>query len=577
MKNLKIYTALVLLVISYSISAQEVKKVLHQAMDQEISRNMQNLHLAGMKDPFYIGVNIVDYNSLSIQSSLGTLIRLNENPARICYNNKVLVGDYNSSNLNYADPKSMYYYYVTSVPFPMDNNPEEIKRKLWQTFDNGYKLSAEIYESKQSTLKSKPQTDDVAGLPDYSKSEKVLIEKPENSLKFTTEKLVQYANDISLALKSYKYLTTSWVRIVGYKGNIYYSNSEGTKATYPISVLRVVVTVETQAPNGELFELFQIYHALNETDLPAKEVVIKEAQTMAENVAELKNAPVFDDVYTGPVLFEGQAAGEVVRKTMFYAKNENLYSYRKPILGANGGSGMVAPNNFSTEDRIDKKISADGLSVKDKSGMSEYNGIKLVGSYPIDMDGIVPPEEIILIENGVLKNLLCGRIPTSKMKVSNGHLRVSLNLPNPIIVPGVIEVDYANSLPKEDLKKKLIEMAQSEGLDYALIIRDLTPNASDLRRVYKVDLKTGKEQLVRSAGFKGLTLNDLRKIVGAGNQKRVLNTTAGDDIAQKYDYLSGCPATFITPDAFLFKDLEISKSVKPILTKVPVLANPMEL
>jgi PmbA/TldA metallopeptidase C-terminal domain len=577
MKNLKIYIALVLFVTGYSISAQETKKILHQAMETEISRNMQNLHLTGMKDPFYIGLNIADYNTLAIQSSLGTLIKITEYQNRICYNNQVLVGDYTSNNLNYTDPKASTYFFRTSVPFPVDNNLNEIQRKLWMTFDNAYKLAAETYESKQSTLKSKPLTEDMAGLPDYTKGEKVLIEKPENALKFTSDKLIQYANDISITLKPYKYLTTSWVRIVGYKGNIYYSNSEGTKATYPVSLLRVVVNVETQAENGELFEQYQIYHAVNEADLPSKEQVIKDAKILADNVLELKNAAVFDDVYTGPVLFEDQAATETMRKTMFYAKNENLYSARKPVVGGTSRNSPITQNVLSTEDRIDKKVASDGLNVKDKTGMTVYNGIQLVGSYPIDMEGVVPSQETILIENGVLKNLLCGRIPTSKMKASNGHLRVPLNFPNPIIVPGVIEVDYNNSISREELRKKLIEMAQSEGLDYALIVREMTPNMSELRKVYKVDVKTGKEQLVRSVGFKGLTMNDLRKIVGASNQKRVLNTTAGEDIQHKFDYLSGCPATYITPDAFLFKDLEISKSVKAIMTRVPFVKNPAEL
>ena len=209
--------------------------------------------------------------------------------------------------------------------------------------------------------------------------------------------------------------------------------------------------------------------------------------------------------------------------------------------------------------------------------MPLYTVIPLIGSYPIDMDGIIPPQEITLIENGVLKNLLCGRIPTAKMKVSNGHLRVPLSYPNPMIVSSVIDVDFNNSISKADLKKKLIEMAQSDGLDYALIVRDMTPNQSELRKVYKVDVKTGNEQLIRSASFSGLTFNDLRKIIGAGNQKRILNTTAGEDLQHKLDFLSGCPATFITPDAFLLKDIQVNKSNRPIMNKLPVVKNPIEL
>ena len=576
MKNLKIFIVPVLFAAVYSLSAQEAGKAIHQAMEQEISRNMKNLHLAGMKDPFYIGLNVVDVNMLAINSSMGALIRITENPNRYTFNNEVLVGDYNSNNLNYTDPRAATYYLRTAGSLPLDNLVSEIQRKLWLSFDRAYKLSAEIYESKQSALKSSTQTDDVAGLADFEPGEKILVEKPEISLKFSNESLIKYANEISLALKPYKFLSNSWVKITGFKANIYYSNSEGSKATYPSSYLRLVINIETYALNGELMESYKTWHFLNETDLPAKETVIRDAQAMAEELNELKGAPVFDDVYIGPVLFEGQAASEAVRKTMFYAKNENLLAYRKPVMGTPAGA-QSSQAKTPLDDRIDKKISNEDLNVIARPGLTEYNGIHLIGSYPVDMDGTIPPQEVVLIENGILKNLLCGRIPTARMKVSNGHLRIPFDMPNPLIVPGVIEVGYNNSLSKEDLKKKLLEMAQGEGFDYAMIIREMTPNQSELRRVYKVDVKTGKEQLVKSAGFKGLILNDLRKIIGASNQKIVMNTTAGEDLQHKFDYIPGCPATFITPDAFLFKDIEISKSTKAVLTKPPVVKNPLEL
>lgn len=576
MRKLTIYIAIAFLTVCLTLTAQETKKVIHQAMEQEIARNMKGLHLEGMKDPFYISLDIVDFNMLAIHSTLGALVRVSETPDRVSFNNQVLVGDYNNNNLNYLDSKSATYFLRTALMLPLDNSLSGLQRELWQSFDRGYKLSAEIYESKQSALKSKTQSEDVAGLPDYTKSEKVLVEKPEISLKFNNENLIKYANEISLSLKPYKYLTTSWVRIVGYKANIYYSNSEGSKATYPTSVIRMVVHTEAQAPTGELLELYRVYHVLNESNMPSKEQVIKDAQINAETLAELQKAPVFNDVYNGPVLFEDQAASEAVRKTMFFMRNENLFSARKPVMG--GPAGMQSSQStVSNEDRIDKRVSIDGFYVKAKPLMTEYNGIPLVGSYPVDMEGVIPPQETILIGNGMLRNLLCGRTPTAKMKVSNGHLRVPMTNPNPMIVPGVIEVDFTNSVSKDELKKKLIELAKNDSLEYALIVREMTSNQSVLHKVYKVDVKTGKEQLVRSAAFSGLTLNDLRKLVGASNQKRVLNTTAGEDLQPRFDYLNGCPATFITPDAFLFKDIQVNKSTRPIMNKLPVVKNPLEL
>ena len=275
-------------------------------------------------------------------------------------------------------------------------------------------------------------------------------------------------------------------------------------------------------------------------------------------------------------MFEGQAAGEAVRKTMFYAKNDNLFSARKQIMGSTP-TGQVQQNKIATDDRIGKKVAAEELNVIARPSMTTYKGTTLVGSYPVDMEGTIPPGELVLIENGMLKTLLCGRVPTAKMTASNGHLRVPLTTPNPLIVPGVIEVDYKNSLTREDLKKKLLSLAQEEGLSYALIVRQMTPNQSELREVYKVDVTTGEETLVRSASFKGLVLNDLRKLVGASNQKQVLNTTAGEDLQHKYEFLSGCPATFITPDALLFKEIEVTKVVRTTVNKPPVVKNPLEL
>lgn len=572
MKTLSFYIVISLLLTALNLSGQEAKKVFHQAMEQEINRNMKNLHLKGMQDPFYIGLNILDARYLFVQSSLGALVKSGENSNRYSLNSRILVGDYNSNNLNYRNSFGGMYG-VTSFPF--DNSVQAVQRNLWLLFDRLYKSATESFEAKKSAIKSTTQNDETAGLPDFTAGEKVNVDKPEIELKFNLDKLVQYSNEISAAFKDYKWLSNSWVRIAGLKGNIYFSNSEGSKATYPTGLIRLIVSAETQLPNGEILELYKIYHALNDAGLPSKEQAIKEAKEIAETLSELKSAPVFNDVYNGPVLFEDQAAGEVVRKTMFYGMADNLYSVRTPVSG-NSGISQDAQKTVSTDDRIGKKISADGLTVKARPLLTEYSGIPLVGTFPVDMDGTVPPEETLLIENGVLKNLLCGRIPTAKMKSSNGHMRTTYSL-NTTIAPGVIDVDFAGSISKADLKKKLIETAVAEGLDYAIIVREMTPNFSEFRKIYKVDAKTGAEQLVRSAGFKGLKISDLRKIIGAGNGKLVFNTTTGEDLWLKGENLNGCPTSLITPDAFLFREIEVTKQTKSNMTKLPLVKNPTEL
>jgi len=96
--------------------------------------------------------------------------------------------------------------------------------------------------------------------------------------------------------------------------------------------------------------------------------------------------------------------------------------------------------------------------------------------------------------------------------------------------------------------------------------------------VYKVDVNTGAETLVRTAGFKGLTINDLRKLVGASNQQIVLNLLSNPAFgAGNRNLQVGSPVSYIVPDALLYRELEVSKVNKTNLSKLPVVKNPLEL
>ena len=52
MEKLKIYIVLFVMLVGTSLTAQEAKKVIHQAMEQEIARNLKNLHLEGNERSF---------------------------------------------------------------------------------------------------------------------------------------------------------------------------------------------------------------------------------------------------------------------------------------------------------------------------------------------------------------------------------------------------------------------------------------------------------------------------------------------------------------------------------------------
>lgn len=569
MRNRIIHIILILLVAATLAVAQNTGSMFHKVMEEQMNKSMESLRLPGMPDPFYIGLNIADLNLLVIHSSLGSVIKAAENHVRAPQNLQVLVGDYQNNNLT---GNTMTSFVRTNLP--VKDCIDESRRRLWLSFDKAYKNAVNQYSTKQSANKN-AVADDWSNIPDFLPGKAVQLNLPLIDLSYKKEELIQYANAISGEFKNYPHLTSSWVRITGTKSNIYYSNTEGSKVSYASSIVRLVVNAETLSDEGEKLELYKTYHVSTEADLPALQQVIKDTKEIATTLLEMKKTPAFNDVYNGPVLFEGSAAAEVIRKTMFYAGHENLFAKRD--RKANPLIPDRSNNKISTELRVDTRISPENLTVRAVSKKTEFNGIKLLGTFSIDMEGTIPPDELMIIEDGVLKNLLCGRTPTLKMKESNGHLRVSNVSGASIIAPGVIEVDYKNGVSKEELKKQLLERAKADGLTYAIIVREMTSNLSELRQIFKVDVNTGEETRTRTVSFNTLVLNDLRKIIGASNQKHVLNTTGGEDTNHRIDYISGCPVSFITPDAFLIKDLEISKSTKPTQNKLPVVKNPLEL
>ncbi len=564
------YILSILIFVSVAATAQNEGFMLHKTMDEQMQKSMGSLQLPSMPNPFYIGLNIVDQNRLCIHSSLGSTIKAYETRKRSAHNMQVLVGDYKNSNL---DGRIMFQS-LSRPGFPTGNCVDEIRRRLWLSFDRAYRMSLNFYAAKRSAMQNANQGD-WAEVPDFLPGAATLINEPVTELSYDIEKLTAYTNMISETMKAYPDLTFSWVRLTGIKANVFYSNTEGAKASYPGTIIRLVVNAETLTPEGESLELYNTYHVMKENDLPSLEQVIRETRELVNTLFEMRDAPVFNDVYNGPILFEGPAASEVVRKTMFYAKHENLFAKRERMTTtAQSGSAGI---KISTESRMDSRIAPEALNVSAYPKKKQFDGTTLIGSFSIDMEGTIPPDELIIIENGVLKNLLSSRIPTLKMKESNGHLRIPAYSGMPTIAPGVIEVDYKDAVSGEELKKQLLECAKDDGLSYAIIVREMTSNFSELRRVFLTDVNTGKETMVRNVGFNTLELNDLRKIIGASNQKRVLNTTVGEDTNHRIDYISGCPGTFITPDGFLIKDLEVSKSTKTSMTKPPIVKNPLEL
>ncbi len=586
-----------------------------RAMKDEIARSIKNLALGDLQKPYFISYTLSDAMILEVDAALGAIITSELNPD-MNHNVDVRVGSYFRDNTNFIDLGSIFggSYYGSSSSVPIDKDYMGIRRAFWMTTDQQYKNAAEVLEAKLSALKQLKQTVEDSVLADYTASKPVQLVLPDRKATLDKEKWENVARQLSAIFSSYPDIFSSGVSVVVISSNVYYTNTEGTVVKTPVTLASIRINAVTQAEDGEGLHDHLLYYAASPDELPANDKLQSEIRTMAENLVKLRKAPVFDDSYAGPVLFEDQAAMEMFSQELFSGKS-NLCSSRKPVFSDPKMAGIMSMmGGESLENKIDKKVVSDKFSVMSKPKMKKYGSVNLIGSYEVDAEGVVPPNELVLIDKGVLKTLLSDRVPTSKIGQSNGSSRfilasTKIEADNG---PGVIEINYDGTVKKNELKKLLIEKAREEGLEYAIIVRKLKSTNSGLSEkfdpsavaslfsggnkekgsltkpiyIYKVSVKDGSETLVRSASVTGISLASLKKVGAVSSEKSVYNTLLTPNargfggllsisIGGLAGGLTGNPASFIAPNGIIVDELEVQKDKSMMTMKLPAVSSPV--
>ena len=587
-------------------------EVIKKAMKDEMNRNLENLKLEGLEKPFFISYTISDAKTLYISSTLGAIINSVEKPYRK-HRVRVLVGSYKQSNENFIELNNMYGLDSYEGNIPLDNDYFGIRNSLWKTTDKCFKDAAEIYERKISAIKQQNLPEEEAELEDFCEIKTVDLDIPAVTFDLDKHKWENTATELSAIFKDYSEIFSSNVSIFLYQAEIYFLNTEGTETKYPVTLTAIRVNAHTQAEDGEPLFDHLLYYALTPADLPSLKKMKSEVQAMADRLIAIRNAPVFDDSYSGPVLFEDQAVAELFYQTLF-SSTAGLSAVRKPVFSQPNMAAMVGQMlGKSLESKIDKKIISRDLTVKTAPKVKQFKGTKLIGSFEVDAEGVQPDDELILVENGILKTLLNGRTPTPKISSSNGHNRISLHLGGVTseIGPGVISISSSEGISGKNLKDMLIETALEEDLEYAIIIRKMESLNSGIEKeldtsvffsalsgggnkssatrplyIYKVSLNDGKEELVRTTEIAGLSVKTLKKILGTSSEQFAYNTIISKNNGGISPFmfafssgdpwlLNGSPSSFIVPDAILIEELDIQKEKRAVTMKLPAVDNPV--
>lgn len=573
--------------------------VVFNAMQDELNNNLTNLKIEGLKSPYYISYLVSDAKMMVVESSLGAITLSDSRPFRD-QETTVLVGSDKFNNLNFFDENSLFgYYYNNRITIPENTDYSGIRNSLWITTDQAYKTAAESIQNKEAVIKQQNQTQKQKELSDFSEVEiqKTPIDVMLEDVLFSN--LINTSVELSRIFLNYPDFTNSGANIYVYNANTYYLNSEGMKFKQPFTLVCLRVFAETLTQDGEsVMDYFTIY-VNSYTQLPNMDLLRERVVNMADLLQQIRSVPVMTESFSGPVMFTGDAVGEIVAQS-FIESNNGLLAGRKPITPNSDflrWYESYIPQENATEALLGKKVISRDLSVNALDGKTVYNGTPLIGSYKVDAEGVRVPADLPLISDGILVNILSDRIPTNHSKFSNGHKRLALSFGKltTSLCSGVIELSGKNKMAYSKMKKKLISMAKEEDYDYAYIIPKLVSQSAAVPTVgnyltknnyyypvyvIRVSVKDGSETLMRMAKVSALNMKSFKHVEAISNQQQVYNTLLkgkqkNNIMAGQNFNLSGVPCSFIVPTAILFPELDVEKNPNIILKNQPEVLNPL--
>lgn len=530
---------------------------------KEIDRNMQGLKIAQMASPFFIDYRLSDLKNLNIKAVRGELVY-----SRDAFNRNgmstVLVGDYDNNNEN-AILSFNQLYNNSNYPSNMVNGTDDavIRTCIWNVLDQKYKSAAELFGNKQSVLNQMEIPEEERNIPDFQKMSPVERILPVLPVKYDQRKMEEYVKKASEVFSDYKELNESFVRLYAGCGEVRYCNSEGTTCWYPNNLIALFIYTRAQSADGQEIAYQRCLPYASFEEIPDQAALQALCKDQADMMRKKLAATMIKEPYVGPVLFEGEAVADIVNQFMVDANN-GLLARRKPISSPDVSryySGHPAITGNELESMTNKKVISRDLSLTSLTGTPEYKNKKLFGHYEVDAQGVTPDKELVLIQEGVLKNMLTTRTPTRVFRESNGHARTSIDGQAVTVLPGVLRLSSKQTISSEDLKKKLIAAAKEEDYEYAYIVRKIDGDTP--LELYRIQVKDGSEELVRGATVKNMTLRSFKRIAGVSDKENV------------YDWLrNDVKSSYIVPSGIIFEDIDIVKDTKLVLKKSYIVEKP---
>jgi hypothetical protein len=505
------------------LPAEAASDPILRALQAELARSKSQLKMDNVDAPFYIEYRVFDVEQFDASAAFGALRDQNRSKLRLI-RAVVRLGDYKLDSFFNAGQG------ISDI-LPMDNDELAIRHQVWLATDQAYKRASEAFSNKKAALK---QLNVEQPVDDFAKADPAVSIGPTVKLEVEPAKWTKMLESATSLYKSDPQIQSLIASLSFTVLSQYFVNSEGTVTRRGSEHYQIILSASEQASDGMRLERSPQFTGNRIEELPTPEKFQQDAVKLVADMKKLREAPVVDEEYRGPVLFSNDAATDM------------FFDLVVPnVLGRRPAPGRPARTVGAFASSWRARILPNFMSVVDDPTVEKFAGHGLGGSYKVDDEG-VPAGPVTVVDKGTLVNYLIGRVPIRDFPVSNGHGRASGN-GSTAPAPGNLFFRPATTSTREELKKQLLDECRTRGLKYGYFVDTLGPRLAP-RMLFRVWADDGHEELVRGAVFNELDVRALRSdLVAAGDDPLVSNRT-------------GLPFMTIVSPSVLFDELEVKRA-----------------
>ncbi len=498
MRRLGLASILFLLCVGVSGARDAGDDLILEAMQDEMDRSMAGLRLPDQPAPYYIAYTMHDTTRTSLTAAVGALVTDTTGRSRLLHV-EVRVGDYDFDSSHFATPGRP----PGVVSVTLDDDYLSLRRRIWMATDAAYKRAVDVYARKKATFQNRVNTNPI---PDFSRETPREHLAPAPAPRPVGASWRDTVRQVSAIFGEMPEIHQAQVSLSVTQGTRYFLNSEGFKTVAPVELATLAVQAQTQAADGMV--LRDSFTTFGKTlgDLPSRAAATGRARELAANLVELRDAPVGDDYY-GPVMLEGQAAGQLLARSLVpLFLSQHPPTSDRAGRGGGGRGGLRGGGSTPFLRRLGSRVLPESLTVTDTPSLTSYGNAPVLGAYVVDEEGVLA-QDVTLVQDGRLMTLLTSRAPQPNLPTSNGHARGG------DAQASVFQVTSTSGVPATDLKAKYLELLTEQNRPFGYIIRGVAGT-----RTVKVT-PNGQESLVRGVALGRVAQGDFRDILEVSEEQ----------------------------------------------------------